>query len=117
MYITPELKARLDAYCETLTTKRNTNWPHTIGETFTWDASGRKFIRLVCRGKSQQFVAGFVTADGHLLKSAGWASPQRTPDGFFFSKYNLLDDESFAQLLHECDEHGGHLYGGKRIKV
>jgi len=59
----------------------------------------------------QQSVHSFVDREtGSVYKPAGWKAPAKGKDGKPAERYNLLNDESRAQLLEHCEFSGVYLY-------
>lgn len=67
---------------------------------------GRVYARLVrVDGPRNQSCHGFVKlCDGGLYKSASWNQPAKG------ERYNLLNPQSFANVLRVADPHTGYLY-------
>ncbi len=78
--------------------------PGLTPETFEMDG-GRKYIRIVTCG-SHRHVHCFIDAQtGGVYKAASWKAPALNGE-----RYNLLDEESFAELKAKWDPYGSYLY-------
>ena len=116
MITNTEIITRVDAYIDALLAnyaKRG----YAIGTgnmNFSLENKGAsKYHRIVMNSHGQRSVHAFVDAEGFVYKSAGWKAPIKGR-----AAYDLLNDESFANLLKEAQWSGGHLYvgGGTHIK-
>lgn len=94
----------------------NAGRPHATAYTFepVW---GKKYIKIVMRdgGRSGSVHAFVEIATGALVKSAGWAAPQRNSDGSLAVRFQLADDTERARLCAALRENshaftGGYLY-------
>lgn len=79
-----------------------------LANTYTADPL-RKYIRIVmgygASPISSRSVHAFVDpSNGDVYKSGSWAKPAK------HIRFNLLDDESFATMIEECDPFGSYLY-------
>jgi hypothetical protein len=106
---------RAELLAQTLTEKYHANWEFArkSGEHFAVEMprKGQRYFRIVQVGPHQHSVHAFVEIEtGKLIKTAGWKGPAKYSNGELASKYNLLDDESFALVLEKCDTHTGYLY-------
>lgn len=72
-----------------------------------------KYIRIkkTYYGDGGASVHAFVDREtGSVYKPAGWKAPAKGKDGKPAERYNLLNDESRAQLLEYCEFSGAYLY-------
>jgi hypothetical protein len=117
------LDQRIEGYCQAVTEKmqaqspwaKEVNW-HCAKDT---QPKGTKFLRIVVieNGRTTS-VHSFVNSNtGDVLKTGGFKAPAKSKDGFVYSNYNLLEDESYKSLLASCDPYGGYLYNGKKVKA
>ena len=76
------------------------------GITFEQQAPGQKYSRIVMidGGKARSVHAFLDIRTGDVYKAAGWKAPAK------HVRFNLLDDESFTNLIATCDWSGRYLY-------
>lgn len=106
---------RAEQLAQRLTENYHAQWEFArkYGEHFAVEMprKGQRFFRIVQVGQHQKSVHAFVEIEtGKLIKSAGWKAPAKYSNGELASKYNLLDDESFALVLEKCDSSTSYLY-------
>lgn len=71
---------------------------------------GRKFLKIVEHygvnpDVGSRSVHAFVDKNtGDVFKAASWKAPAK------IARFNLLNDDSFNQMLRVCEVHGGYLY-------
>ena len=113
-----EIIERAQALADHLTRIHQEQWEFArkSGEHFVIEMprKGQKFFRIVQvygGHSSGRSVHAFVEiATGKLIKSAGWKAPAKRTNGELQSKFNLLDDASFADALAKADTCGSYLY-------
>lgn len=113
-----EIVERAQALADHLTRIHQEQWnfARKSGEHFAVETprKGQKYFRIVQvygGHSSGQSVHAFVEiATGKLIKSAGWKSPAKRTNGELQSKFNLLDDASFAEAIAKADTCGAYLY-------
>ena len=102
---------RAQQYAEVLTEKLHAEWEHAVrnGEHFSLAKAkhGMKYVRVLSGSSVHAFVD---LANGDVMKPASWAGPVKNAAGKTRPSYNLLDDESFADLILDCEFTGGYLY-------
>jgi hypothetical protein len=123
--LSPELRKALEQYCSALAEKLRARWKHANNpETATMmyfeePKKGQIWIRIAQLG-TQQSVHSFVNVQtGGVHKAGGWVGVQRNAKGEVApERYNLLNPESLAELLKDCEFSGGYLYADfQREKV
>jgi hypothetical protein len=68
---------------------------------------GKKYLKVVqtIKAVGRQTVHAFVDkATGDVYKAATWKQPAK------IVRYNLLNDESFNDMIEKCDWAGSYLY-------
>lgn len=77
---------------------------------YSWalENSGQKYNRIVQTSGGSRSVHAFVGNDGLVYKSAGWKTPELKSG----ARFDLLNEESFANLLANANWSGGNLYRG-----
>lgn len=117
-----KLQERAEEYARVLTEKYHTQWDHGQRTVFCVQehTKNQKYVRIVedyGDGSGRSVHAFISTETGGVHKTGGWSSPQRDRSGKVYpARYNLLDDQSFADLLHNCEFSTGYLYSTYKIK-
>lgn len=80
------------------------------GRVWLLQMEGRKYIKIVAHygvnaEVGSRSVHAFVDkVTGDVFKPASWAAPAK------IARFNILNDESFHQMMQNCDIHGSYLY-------
>lgn len=104
---TPDMSTRIFAWLDALEADYNATPHYGGGIRFEQAAPRGKYSRIVqadADGTARSVHAFLDVRTGDIYKAAGWKAPAK------HVRFNLLDDESFAELLATCDWAGRYLY-------
>jgi hypothetical protein len=106
--------AALESVDQAVLAERITTWLATLQERDRYPDQGggydvqrlTKYLRIVnTRNGKPSSVHAFVDPrTGDVFKAAGYKAPAKGV------RFNLIDDESFASMLADCDSYGRYLY-------
>jgi len=102
------LNQRVQEWAVALKAAYAARYPHdeNVAQRYTLSVDVlRKYWRIVMGDGPHRSVHAFVDpTTGDVYKAAGWKSPAK------HVRYNLLDDDSFADMLDKVDPFGAYLY-------